>query len=283
MEYKNLDEIDLKLHLLSGSSINVGNLTIEPYTLSEIKDYGYKSFMKNLQWFSLTIDDFIDSTNDVKKKKILEQSKADLKAFDFYMKLGGSEFRDALLIILAMVFKTTDIKILNNKMIGIDFEKNGIYLEGKNGLELNQEKLDSLKDNEIKIVHRENFDEIVKVVNLQNYLLKPRDVVESTANPANDEVKALMEQMEKMRKKVEEKKSAQREQEGESNIDIADIISAVSSKSNSISKLNIWKLTLYQLYDEYTRLELIDNYDFSIQAMMTGAKKIDLKHWSSKI
>lgn len=282
MDINKLNEIDLKLHLLSGSSIDVGNLTIEPYTLAEIKEYGYTSYMKNLQWLSLTIDDFIESTSDMTKRNILEESKDNLRAFDFYIKLGGSEFKEALLVILAMIFKTNDIKVLNKSMIGINFEKNGVYFKGENGLELDQVKLDSLEESELQVVHRDNFDSLVRVANLQNYLAKPV-ASEFQANPANEEVRVLMEQMDEMRKKVEAKKIAQQRQEGESDIDIADIISAVSSKSNSISKLNIWKLTLYQLYDEYSRLELIDNYDFSIQAIMSGAKKIDLKHWSSKI
>lgn len=282
MEIKGINEIDLKLRLLSGSSLNVGNLEIEPYTLSEIHEYGYKSYIQNLQWLSITIDDFIDSTVDLKKKEVLEKSKDELRTFDFYMKLGGSEFRDMLLIVLAMLFKTKDIKILNDKLIGIDFEKIGVYVKGENGLDLDQNRLDSLNEKELKLVHRDNFDDIVKVIKYQNYLMKPAIQVVD-ANPANDEAKELMEHMQRMREKVEQKKNAQKNQEGDVDIDIADIISAVSSKSNSISKLNIWQLTLYQLYDEYSRLELIDNYEFSIKAIMTGAKKVDLKHWSSKI
>jgi len=79
--------------------------------------------------------------------------------------------------------------------------------------------------------------------------------------------------MELMRKKIEGKKKKQQSDDGDGEIDISDIISAVSSKSHSINKLNVWQLTLYQLYDEYARLELIDNYDFSIRAMMAGAEK----------
>src|SRR5690606_21056773 len=122
----------------------------------------------------------------------------------------------------------------------------------------------------------------ISVIKLQNYLEKPSEVTKEE-NPADEETRKLLEHMKKMREKVEAKKKRQREDDDENNIDIADIISAVSSKSNSINKINIWNLTLYQLYDEYARLELIDNYDFSIKAMMAGADKVDLRHWSSKI
>ena len=66
-------------------------------------------------------------------------------------------------------------------------------------------------------------------------------------------------------------------------MDISDIISAVSSKSNTISKLNVWDLTLYQLYDEYKRLHAINQYEVNIQALMNGAEGIELKDWSAKL
>lgn len=286
LDYRKVQEIDLKLGLLSGGSIKVGNLIVKPYNLEEIKEYGYSEYMKNLQWISVSIDDFIESISDKEKRNILEEQRANLKTFDFYLRLGGQELLDSSLVALKMIFRTDDVRVLDS-VIAIDFLKLGILEEYDNGeLSVNNEILNSLSEDEIKIVHRENFDDLVEVIKIQNYLQKPAVKNDDDSfNPADEETRKLMEDMEKHRKKVEEKKRKQKEAEkGEGDdIDISDIISAVSSKSNSINKLNIWQLTLYQLYDEYSRLELIDNYDFSIKAMMAGAEKIDLKHWSSKL
>lgn len=191
---------------------------------------------------------------------------------------------DGLISALGMVFKTDDVKLISDGLVAIDFEKLGIVFEGEDGkYYLNEDKLDEVPATELKFVHRDNFDEIVEIVKTQNYLTKPIEKINGS-NPADEETKKLMEHMENMRNKVNEKKRLQKEMDGESdNIDISDIISSVTAKSNSIDKFNVWSLTLYQLYDEYARLELIDNYDFSIRAMMAGAEKIDLKHWSSRI
>lgn len=285
MQYKEMSEVDLKLTLLSGGEIDIDNLCVKPYTLKEIKDYGYTKYQENLQWVSLSVDDFINSIDDKEKKAFLEEQRDNLRAFDFYTKLGGTELFQALLKALGMIFRTDDVRVLNEGVIAIDFVKLGVLVENEEGnFEVNDDKLETLTEDEIKIVHRENFDDIIQVAKLQNYLEKPKAKSEEDFNPANDSVRKLKEHMEKMREKVEKAKKQQQQDNGDDReVDIADIISAVSSKSNSINKLNIWDFTLYQVYDEYARLELIDNYDFSIKAIMAGAKKIDLKHWSSRL
>lgn len=285
-DYKELKEVDLRLCLLSGSSIKVQNLVVEPYKLREISDYGYTNYMKNLQWLSITLDDFISSVDDEDRQKFLEEQRANLKTFDFYSKFGGKELQDRILEVVAMVFKTEDVRFLDDGEIAINFVKKGILIKDEDGdLVANDEILASLlEEDEITFIHKDNFDDIVEVVKLQNYLQKP-EKKDKPENPIDAETRKLMEDMERHRKRVEAKKQAQKkaEQADEDDADISDIISAVSTKSNSINKLNIWELTLYQLYDEYARLELIDNYDFSIRALMAGAEKIDLKHWSSKL
>lgn len=278
-----MEEIDLKLALLSGSKIKLDNLEIIPYTLNEIREYGYSNYMKNLQWVSISIDDFIDSVIDVSKKQFLEESRESLKKFDFYVKLGGLDMQVRLIKVLAMIFRTNDIMFIDESTIALDFVKLGIVIKKEDGTyEIDEDKLDSLENKHIRLIHRDNFDDIIRIVKLQNYLEQPTSEKEEET-PADEEARKLQEQMKSLREEVEKKKRQQQEDDEEDDVDIADIISAVSSKSNSINKLNIWDFTLYQVYDEYARLELIDSYDFSIKAMMAGAKDVDLKHWSSKL
>lgn len=282
-DYKDMEQVDLKLRLLSGSAIKSDNLILEPYTIEEIKDYGYSDYMLNLQWLTLTVDDFIKSVLDIEKRMFLQAEKSKLKTFDFYIKLGGQDMLEGLLVALAMIFKTYDVRVLNDSTIAIDFVKNGILVEDDGKYVVDEARLDELDESQIKLVTRDNFDDLVEAIKIQNYISKPLEKSRDD-NPADEETRKLLEQMKKNEEKV--KKAKKRQQYGDDedeDIDISDIISAVTAKSNSINKFNIWKLTLYQLYDEYARLELIDNYDFSIKAMMAGAEKIDLKHWSSRL
>ena len=281
-DYKELAEVDVKLSLLRGANIKVENLIIKPYTLKEIEEYGYTRYMQNLQWISISIDDFISSVDDEGKVQILNRQKDKLKTFDFYYKLGGSEILNKLIGSIKMILRTEDVVVLDEGVIAIGFVDRGfIYKDEKGVYQFHSNEVESISEDELTIIHRDNFDDFVEVVKLQNYLKKPEK--ENKPNPVDEQARKLMEQMEQNRKKVEAKKRAQNYSNDDEGIDISSIISAVSSKSNSLNKLNIWDFTLYQLYDEYSRLELIDNYDFSIKAMMSGAEKVDLKHWSSKI
>lgn len=284
-QYRDLGEIDLELHLQEGAGLFVDNIEVRPYLMREIRQYTYAHFMRNLQWISLSVDDFIKSVEDIEKRITLQQEKSNLKPFDFYARLGGIELRESMLNALAMILKTDDVRMLDENIVAVDFLKNGIYVENENGeLVPNEERLESLTEDDMKLITRDNFDQIVEIALIQNYLKKPVDK-KKELNPADEATRSLMEQMDKMRKKVEEKKAKKRQAESgdDDQITVATIISSVTAKSNSINKFNVWDLTLYALYDEYARLELIDNYDFSIRAMMAGAKDIDLKHWSSKI
>lgn len=284
-DFREIESVDLKLRLLSGSSIKVDNMELFPYTMEEIKDYGYSKYMMNLQWLSITVDDFIKSVLDIEKRMLLEVERNKLKTFDFYTRLGGQEMLEGMLEALAMIFKTDDVRVIEQGVIAIDFVNKGILVENKDGdLVVNDEVLESYNEEEITLIHRENFDSIVEAVKVLNFLKKPIEKKNREENPADDATKQLLEQMKKNEEKVKKIKQREREDDGDdADIDISDIISAVTVKSNSINKLNVWKLTLFQLYDEYARLELIDNYDFSIKAMMAGAEKIDLKHWSSRL
>lgn len=285
MQFHEMKEIDLKLTLLSGSEIELDNLVITPYTLKEIQEYGYSKYMSNLQWISLSVEDFINSYLDVKKRTTLNRVKDSLRAFDFYIKLGGKEMQDRLLEVIKMIFRNDDLTILEDNVIALDFEKLGVVTKDVYGnvIEVDEKKFNKLNDNDIKLIHRDNFDDIVKIVRLQNYLEDGELEDEEDAPVADEETRKLIEHMKKMREKVEKKKRQQAQNEDGNIIDLATIISAVSSKSNSINKFNIWDLTLYQLYDEYSRLDHIDNYEFSLQAMMAGAKVENLKHWASKL
>ena len=285
MTLESMNELDLKLNLLKGSTIKVGNLSIKPYTLDKVVEFGYTEYMNNIQLMSLTKSDFIESVDDLEKRVMLMEQEDKLTTFDFYTKLGGQEMLTALIGSLQMIFETSDVRLFANDVIAIGFVESGILVwdEEMEDYISPDEVLDTLGDRDLKLVHRGNFDELVDVIKLQNYIMETTDIKGSDGNPVDEATRRLMERMKKNAERVEQIKKNEKGAPDTEPIDISDIISAVSSKSNSINELNVWGLTLYQLYKKYSRMELIDNYEFSLKAMMKGATEIELKHWSSKL
>lgn len=71
--------------------------------------------------------------------------------------------------------------------------------------------------------------------------------------------------------------------DSENDMFLLDIISSVCAKHPTYNLFNIKNLTLYQLYNQFHRLNYIDEYMINIQSMLAGASNIKLEHWSRKI
>ncbi len=65
---------------------------------------------------------------------------------------------------------------------------------------------------------------------------------------------------------------------------LPNIISSVAVRSLSLNWINIWDITIYQLFNEFERLQIIDQYDIaSTQVSVWGDKEKKFKFgaWSS--
>jgi hypothetical protein len=236
-------DINMKMKLLAGLPIGVSNIGgISPKTLREISVEGYTEFMRHLG--ILTLD--AEKSDIFKSIKDIDLSKYTILEIAFGF--GGELFE--------MLHKAVEffcgIEVIS------DFNAIGFNV-GNTGL-----------------LTKDNYKEFVSVIKLQ-CCLNGEDELEEEFKPANDKAREIIEKLKKTREMLKEAKASD-----ESRMDISDIISAVSAKSNAINKFNVWDLTLYQLYDEYNRLRMIDEYYTSIKALMAGAEKVELVHWSER-
>lgn len=240
------------MKLLSGKPIEVDGIYIKPYTLGEIADMGYSEFQGNINMLLLTLDDMIESIDDFEVSAMLKANKHQYKVFDLYVASTGMV--DILISSLSMVLRTDDIQV-----IGENVEDMRLVVDGTH------------------FIDRDNYDEVVKIIEVQN---NPNLTSEDEDyNPANDIARSIAEKIQKGKDRARKSKAMESGGEG---ITLADMISAVSAMSNSINKLNIWDLTVYQLYDEFARLSKIDNYKFQVQASMWSSE-VEIEHWSEPL
>lgn len=120
------------------------------------------------------------------------------------------------------------------------------------------------------------FDNLQNILRLVNKL--PLDV-EPDYNPANERARNFIEKMQKSKKKKPKTVSE---------MNLHSIISGVAWKSFNTNLEAILKLTIYQLYDAFDRLEHIDNYSFTLSALHAGTidgKKVDLRklNWAKTL
>jgi hypothetical protein len=244
--------LDLKLRLLGGIPIEVdkGVGRIKPLTVREIVDYGYTDYLMRLHFFTLELKDIIDAD--------MSSEEFDITVFDIIVQNGNDDIKSELENALRL--------FLNEDRVEIDKEEHVVVIgEGDN----------------VRYIDRDNFDNVREVIKWQNCINKFSEEDDSDNSNDSDAVKRIKERLKQSKEALKQAKQEADEEGGD--IDLSDIISAVSSKSNSLNKINVYDLTLFQLYDEFKRLELIEQYDIGIKSMLAGAKDVKLKHWSTKI
>ena len=177
------------------------------------------------------------------------------------------------------LYKVFDMYMLSNDMQELVLKSFNLLFQTENVI-IDGELLDdmSVVIDEKYVINRDNFDDVVSMIQLQNNPEKSASD-EDEYNPANELAKSIAEKLKRSKEIVEKSKALESDGDG---LTIPDIISAVSAMSNSLNKLNIWDLTIYQLYDEFARLTKIDNYRLQIQASMWSSD-IEIEHWSEPI
>lgn len=242
------NSIDFKLKMLDGEAVEVNKMfgEIKPLTLREIIKYGYTDYLIRLRFLSLDLGDFLGEKSVDK----------DVNLFDVLVHFGSDDIHSELAKSLGLFLR---------RKVRIDAE-NHIIVVG---------------DNE-RIITRENYETVIEIIKWQNCINKFGESELQSGQEESDLVKKIKDKLNKSRKIVEKVKSKENDGE-EGNIDLYDIISSVSTKSQALNKLNIFDLTIFQLYDEFRRLDLIDKYELSIKSALAGAKDVKITHWSSKV
>lgn len=113
------------------------------------------------------------------------------------------------------------------------------------------------KEHEVGKIHKQIWDELCDVILQWNNIKK------------NKEEKKLKFKS-KLAQEVWELTHPKEKQEKQNkDMELANIISSVAAKDESLNMINIWDLTVYQLYDQFQRLQ--GNTYFSIQSMSVAA------------
>ena len=118
------------------------------------------------------------------------------------------------------------------------------------------------KNNEITgTITRESFPQICDVIFQRNNIKSTRN-----EDPSKIENKKASEIMKKLQKGRAQKAA---QTKADTNMELGNIISAVAGKSPSLNLLNIWDLTVFQLWDCFARLS--NNSIYDIQSMSVAA------------
>lgn len=247
-------ELD-ELKLLRGKEITIDGVgTITPIAIEEIVEIGEKTFYQYLNHICFDIDD-LNATQE-EKNKLFEDN-----ITSFHLIVSGCMYDNEYLNLVLSAFKFffhEDIQF---------FQEAGFFYFG------------DLKEQ--RYITMENFEDIKKVIKLQNCLLK-NDILEE--NPKDERTRILLEKRRKAREKLARAKARDNDSDSE-NITFADLVSIMCANANGVNYENVWNMNYYMFQNQFQRMKLIDDFDISIRSLLAGAKSddIELKHYISHL
>lgn len=244
--------VDIKLKTLAGLPIYLPEIdtNIIPFTIREILNMGWTSFHTKLGFLTIDEDNLGHFFNiSAIEAEILETMKT----------LSSLE-----LILLIINF---DSSFLN-------FFLDSLYAFIKQEIKFD-ESVSAIKING-KELTTNIYKDIVTILQIQ-YCLKPLKEVEK--NPATPRAAALLAKRKELAKKIAKSK---RDDNG-LDITFFELLSSLAARGNGLSIQKVLDLTLFQAYDQFNRISIIDNYRFSMQGAMWSSDKVEIEHWAKKI
>ncbi|MEK4824633.1 hypothetical protein NSS71_08740 [Niallia sp. FSL W8-0951] len=233
------------LKILKGSPIQlIDNILVHPLTLGEISELGEDLYVLCLNGLLMSKNHI--PINELSYEERVSHSK--LTEYQFFIQLLEVDLNMREIVTNAIrVFLRTD-------SFFDEATRNFYLINNNNHLPLKEEDFLRLRD----VLSKQNF----RSDSAENY------------KPANKKANALLERLNKVKSEIQKKT-------GNDSLTLADTISIVASNSKNISILNVWELTVNQLYLEYLRLVLWDNYhnDYIHLPHMSEKDRKEMKHW----
>lgn len=241
--------------LLSPDPVQIPSVGgIKSPTLREISSLGPRTYRHYLAVLSLDLPSYLSMTGTAELYALLsDEEKADTNLFDLLLSCEPS-------------------RTLIQNMLDFFLAGTITYSESRHVFVV------STEDGQTGMITRENYPVVCDLIGQRNYLKPRRDEDLSKVKS-----KKALEIMKKLQKGRAEKNKLTK---ADKNMELGNIISAVANRSQSLHILNIWDLTVYQLWDCFARLS--GNNLYNIQSMSVAAwgdknHAFDASAWFKKI
>ena len=230
------------LDLLSPEPVRIENVggILSP-KLRDVASIGYDAYHFYLELLLMDLEKYFSMTGHAKDyDRLSDEEKSNLDMFDFWIANGQS----------ANLLE----KVLNF------FIKEEVVYSGQNRCFLIQNE-----NGDVGAITRDSYPQVRDVI-CQRVCIRP-DQEEDLSKVRNK--KAL-----EIAKKLQKGRSQKKKQEkADKNMDLGNIISAVANRSPSLNILNIWDLTVYQLWDCFSRISNNNIYDIQASAVAAWGNK----------
>lgn len=220
-----------------------------------------------LNYFDLLSPDpvYLRNTGGIVSPKLRDISSIGYETYQYYLSILLMDLKTGL----ARNSQLTDaLQTILNFFIKEDV----VYSPDKNVFLVKKE------DAVVGVITEETYPEVCDIIFQRNCIRSGRE--EDLSKVKSKKALEIMKKLQKGRAEKEKQAKADKDME------LGNIISAVANKSQSLNILNIWELTVYQVWDCFSRL--INNSIFDIQSMSVAAwgdkdNHFDFHSWFKQI
>ncbi len=245
--------------------------------ISKINYYTYQIYLSNLLLDPGSYYEMIDKTEGAYLCNFTEQEKDTiLRIRSEYMNLDEKSKED-ISIYNIMVF---DKFLIDSLLCTLNFFfEDEIIYDTKNRVFIlfNGTVDDNNRKTPTGMIHENNYNEIIDII-LQRVNVDKKKDEHKNLKVKNKTAERLLKKMKKAKKEAEKKEDKKME--------IGNLISSISAHSKTLNILNIWDLTIFQLYDQFTRMRYEDSYvmnSTSVSVWGDKENKFDDTIWFSII
>lgn len=246
-----------------------------------------------LSYFDLLSPDpvYVQKTGGIISPKLKDISSIGIDTYHYYLSVLQMDLK----IYFTMIFQAEQYEALSDEekaqlnifdLLTIN-EQSAAILQNILNFFIKENILYS-SENKCFLVQESN--ETVGIITKENYpklcdLICQRNCIKTSQeeNLSNVKSKKALEIMKKLQNGRNEKA---KQDKSDKNMELGNIISAVANKSQSLNILNIWELTIFQLWDCFSRLSNNSIYDIQSMSVAAWGNKdnyFDAAAWFKKI
>ncbi|MDL2301467.1 hypothetical protein LJC58_03835 [Lachnospiraceae bacterium OttesenSCG-928-D06] len=222
---------------------NVGSI-ISP-KLKDVSKIGFNQYQEFISVLLLDVDGYIEYFNKSKPYYLQSLPKNEVQSIDILLK------NDTLPNIFSFILIDKIIRESILKALNFFFTETVIFNEEISAFILKDSSLDNDSEQIIGIINDKVYDAIINII-LQRVNIQKRSQEQSKKKFKNKIAEQIYKKTNSLKKN--------REKQTDYKFEMPNIISALSTHHQSINMINIWDLTVYQLYDQFMRQRLEDTY-----------------------
>ena len=210
---------------------------------------------------------YLEHVGGILSPKLRDIASIGVKKYQYYLSILSMEPE-----VFDSFCSTPDLAILFQQALDFFFKESIVY-SIENNCFIAQETA-----NTVGLITKENYPMICDFIFQRNSMKSNQ--TEDLSKVQNKKALEIMEKLQKGREKKAKQTKA------DPNMELGNIISAVANKSPSLNMVNIWDLTVFQLWDCFSRI--CNNNAYEIQSMSVAVygnkdKHFDANSWFRKI